>query len=237
MIVSIMQPAYLPWLGYFNRLQLSDLTIVLDHVQMDRSSKTRFANRNKIRTPQGWSWLTVPIHTKGLHGELFLDRIRVRNEEPWGEKMWRSIASNYRRTTHFETYAAPIRDALAREWSLLSALNWRLTEHLMKALGVELPVIFSSTLDVRSAKSDLIVDLCRHVGATTYISGPFGRDYLVRQAFVEAGVDLVFHDYDHPEYRQAFAGFEPYMSVIDVLFNHGPEAAAIIARGQALNPR
>jgi hypothetical protein len=234
MIVSIMQPAFLPWLGYFNRYQQSDIHIALDHVQMDMSSKTRFANRNKIRTPQGWSWITVPIEKKGLHQQLYLDRTRVNNQTTWGSKAWRAIEGSYRKAPYFEHYAAPLQTLLLREWTLLNDLNIALTGVMLDALCIRKRTLFSSQLGVNSKGSDLILDLCRMVGAKTYISGPFGRDYLQLECFHQADIRVVFHDYSHPEYKQNFDGFEPYMSALDVLLNHGPYAPEIISNKQCL---
>jgi hypothetical protein len=236
MIVSIMQPAYLPWLGFFDRIAASDVLILLDHVLIDRNSKTKFANRNRIRTPDGWTWLTVPIRSKGRHGELLLNEIEVNNETDWRAKHWRAIEMNYRRAPHFADYAAPFQAMYETEWATLAALNAAGQKIFTEALGIGTRTMLSSEMDCRETKDRLIVELCEKAGATAYISGPFGRDYLKPADFRAAGVELLFHDYDHPEYKQCFEGFEPYMSAIDLLFNHGPEALQILRRPAGLSP-
>ena len=236
MIVSIMQPAYLPWLGFFDRIAASDVYIVLDHVAIDRNSKTKFANRNRIRTADGWSWLTVPIRSKGRHGELLLDRIELDNETNWRAKHWRAIETNYRRARYFEEYAERLRAMFDTPWSHLAPLDAAGQRILMEALGLDTRTMRSSEMGCRETKGRLIVELCEKAGATRYISGPFGRDYLEPADFEAAGIELTFHDYDHPEYEQCFAGFEPYMSVIDLLFNHGPRALQILRRPDSLSP-
>ena len=236
MIVSIMQPAYLPWLGFFDRIAASDVLILLDHVLIDRNSKTKFANRNRIRTPDGWTWLTVPIRSKGRHGELLLNEIEVNNETDWRAKHWRAIEMNYRRAPHFADYAAPFQVMFETEWTRLAALNAAGQKIFTEALGIGTRTMLSSEMDCRETKDRLIVELCEKAGATAYISGPFGRDYLKPEDFRAAGVELLFHDYDHPEYKQCFEGFEPYMSAIDLLFNHGPEALQILRRPASLSP-
>jgi hypothetical protein len=235
MIVSIMQPAYLPWLGFFDRMAASDTLILLDHVLIDRNSKTKFANRNRIRTAQGWTWLTVPIRSKGRHGALHLDEIEVNNETEWAAKHWRAIELNYRRAPYFADYAGRFHALYERSWEKLAELNAAGHRAFTEALGLTTPTLLSSEMDCRESKDRLIVELCRKAGASAYISGPFGRDYLKAEDFRAAGIDLLFHDYDHPEYKQCFEGFEPYMSALDLLFNHGPEALAILRRPASLS--
>ena len=194
MIVTIMQPAYLPWLGYFHRAHLADLHIVLDHVAIDLNSKTKFANRNRIRTAQGWTWLTVPLKTKGHHGELMLDTLAVGDDDRWRSKHHQALRLNYARAPHFAEHQAYFANFYEQPWERLNDLCRELTGYLMRAIGVTTPVVHSSTLPVRSHKDALILDLCREVGATTYLYGPFGRDYLDPAAFAEAGIALDFPD-------------------------------------------
>lgn len=228
MIVTIMQSAYLPWLGFFDRIAKSDLLIVLDHVTMDRNSKTKFANRNRIRTATGSTWLTVPILMRGHTRNLALSHIEIDNAQRWQQKHWRSIEMNYQRAPNYRAYADRLEPFYGRPWKHLSDLSNALVDTLLQFLGISTPYRLSSTMACEGTGSDLIVNLCRSAGATTYLSGPFGRDYLDRGSFADAGVKLLFHDYPHPHYAQVFDGFECYMSVIDLLFNHGPESLAIL---------
>jgi hypothetical protein len=216
-----MQPAYLPWLGYFDRIAKSDLHIVLDDVNLDGSSKTKFANRNKVRTPTEWSWLTVPLQSKGKHGELFLNEVEVSSDAAWQQKHLGGLRSNYARAKHFSAHRAFFEEVYLRDWKRLIELTTVTTDYLRHAFELACPIQHSSQLDVEGEKDALILNLCRDVGATTYISGPFGRDYLDASAFAAAGIELVFHDYPHPTYAQAFEGFQPFMSAVDLLFNHG----------------
>ncbi len=228
MIVTVMQPAYLPWLGYFERIARSDLFISLDHVNMDANSKTKFANRNKIRTSDGWTWLTVPVRSKGLHENLMLDKIEIENSISWRRKHWRSIEANYRRAPYFGDTAPRLSEIFDREWTHLVPMCDAWHTLFCELLGLTTQTIKSSTLPIRSEKQQLILDLCREKGATTYVSGPFGRDYLNPGDFSDAGIELVFHDYAHPTYAQAHDGFQPYMSALDLLLNHGPAALDIL---------
>lgn len=228
MIATIMQPAYLPWLGYFDRINRSDVFIVLDHVQMDQNSKTKFTNRNKIRTGNGWVWLTVPLKTKGKHGEAFINQLEIVEESGWRQKHWGSLANTYAKAPFFKEHKPYFEDVYRRPWNLLNDIMTDMFAYFMESLGLSRRVLYSSQLNVPGQKDDLILNLCREVKADVYISGPFGREYLNAQNFLDASIELQFHDYAHPQYRQAFPGFEPYMSIVDLLFNHGPDSLAIL---------
>jgi hypothetical protein len=229
MIVTIMQPAYLPWLGYFDRIRRANALIVLDNVAIDRNSKTKFANRNRIRTPQGAIWLTVPILTRGRSDSLAINRLEIDPTQHWRPRHWASLDLNYRRAPHFAEHAPFFERLYATEWQRLAELCRHVTDYLLGALGLTRFVRYASEMNVEGSKDALILSLCRAAGATRYISGPLGRDYLDAGAFAAAGIELEFHDYRHPTYAQAFAGFEPYMSAVDLLFNHGPRSLAILS--------
>ena len=175
MIVSINQPAYLPWLGYFHRIAVSDLHIVLDHVQFEKNS---FTNRNKLRTPDGWSWLTVPVKTKGKFGDLSIRSLEINNSVKWHTKHWKTICQSYSKTRHFQDHAQFFESIYLREWPRLSDLCACLTGYLLRSLGITTPIFYSSDMDVVGNKDELVLQLCQTFGATTYLSGSVGRDYI-----------------------------------------------------------
>jgi len=228
MIVSIAQPAYIPWLGYFDRISKSDIHIVLDNVMMDGSSKTKFANRNKIRTPNGWSWLTVPLRAVSRSDEKAISDLEITSGMNWPEKHWKTMQSNYSRSAYYSNYSDYFKSFYQQTWIYLAPMLEESTRFLLQELGIQTQQLKSSKLSPRSKKSDLILELCLIVGATTYLSGPLGRDYLDVDAFEKAGIDLKYHDYIHPSYDQCFDGFVPYMSVVDLLFNHGEKSLEIL---------
>jgi hypothetical protein len=230
-IVTIMQPAYLPWLGYFHRVALSDRFIVLDHVQIDKSSKTGFAHRNKVRTKDGWCWLTVPLKTKGQHGQLYLNRLDIANDQPWAARHWATLRHCYSGSPFFAEHAPALERIYTRPWERLVDLCRELTGYQLGAFGIDTPVQYSSDMDVPGAKDELILNLCRGAGATTYISGPFGRDYLNAEQFARAGIHVIYHDYHHPTYSQVYPGFEPCMAALDLLCNCGPGSREILGQG------
>ncbi|MCP5370554.1 MAG: WbqC family protein [Hyphomicrobiales bacterium] len=228
-VLSIVQPAYLPWLGYFERLHLSSEHVVLDHVEIDLNSKTKFANRNRIRTAEGWCWLTVPLATKHRRGSLHLDHLAIAEDPRWRRKHAAAIRANYAKAAHFNDHWPFFENLFARDWTRLVDLCGAATGYLARALGVTTPTLRSSEMDVAGSKDDLILNICKARAADVYLSGPFGRDYLDLDAFAAAGIEVRFHDYLHPTYRQAFDGFEPYMSVVDLLFNHGPASLDLLS--------
>jgi hypothetical protein len=225
-IVSINQPAYLPWLGYFDRISASDLHIVLDHVQFEKNS---FINRNKVRTSDGWTWLTVPVLTKGRFGELPILSVEVDNTKPWPAKHWATIRQSYAKCPHFAEYGSFFEHIYSRTWPQLAELARETTEYIAReAFGITTPMRRSSEMNPAGAKSELILNLCKSVGATVYLSGPLGRGYLDEGRFAEAGISVRYHDYVHPKYPQRHAGFEPFMSAVDVLFNCGRDSKSLL---------
>ncbi len=230
MIVSINQPAYLPWLGYFHRIAVSDLHIVLDHVQFEKNS---FTNRNKIRTSEGWCWLTVPLKTSGRFGDLAIAQIEIATERRWAEKHWNSIRLNYSKANYFREHADFFENIFSHSWERLNPLLREITTYLLSAFGIKTEILFSSEIGAAGRKSELVLELCRKVGATSYLSGSLGRDYLDEVAFEGAGIAVCYQDYHHPTYKQVYPGFEPYMGAIDLLFNHGADSLEVIMEGQA----
>ena len=223
MIVSINQPAYLPWLGYFDRIARSDLHIVLDNVQLERNTKTSFTNRNRVKTPQGTVWLTVPVKKATTPDEAIINRCQIDGEK-WAMKHWKTLEQHYSRAPHFGEYREWFRDFFSASHPRLAPMLHESTEFLLTALGISTKLVYASDLNVPGTKAELVINLCKEVGATGYLSGPFGRDYLDAGTFEDQGVDLLFHDYSHPTYPQLHGEFIPYMSTVDLLFNCGLHA-------------
>jgi len=230
MIVSIHQPAYLPWLGYFHRIAASDHHIVLDHVQFEKNS---FINRNKVRTTQGWCWLTVPVKTKGRCGHLCIRDIEIDERTHWRSKHWRTIEQSYARASWYETYADELAAIYARNWGSLGELCRHLTGHFLEWLGIGTPISFSSDWAPESTKDELVLELCKKVGATVYYSGALGRNYLDEGRFAREGIRVDYQNYQHPAYPQCQPGlFQSHMGAVDLLMNCGPESLGVLLRDQ-----
>lgn len=232
-VVSIHQPAYLPWLGYFDKIKRADKFIYLDTVQFQKNS---FQNRNKIRTPQGSIWLTVPVRTSGALYDTALKDVSIDNTTAWQRKHLGGIQANYARARCFDGIIERIRPFYVREWGHLSYLCFEMLSLFLKLLDIRTPVVKASNLHATTGrKSDLILELCRLAGATHYLSGSLGRDYLDVAAFSAAGISVEFQDYAHPTYTQAFPGFLPYMGVIDLLMCETAPGNVIWARDRQLS--
>jgi|SRR5271166_1560770 len=229
MIVSINQPAYLPWLGYFHRIAVSDVHIVLDHVQFEKNS---FTNRNKVRTREGWCWLTVPVKTANKFGDLAIHAIEISNEKQWATKHWQTLRLNYSKAPFFSQHAEFFEGVYTRHWGKLADLTREITLYLLDALGIRTKLYFSSRIKASGKKDELLLNLCRELGATSYLSGPLGRNYLREEPFREHKIAVQYDDYQHPEYQQVYPGFEPYMAAVDLLFNAGPASLEIILQNQ-----
>jgi len=227
MIVSINQPAYLPWLGYFGRIEASDVHVVLDHVQFEKNS---FVNRNRVRTADGATWLTVPVRTAGRFG-ISIRELEIADER-WRRKHWATIEQSYRSSPYFDALRPFLSQVYAREWPRLLELTGVLTTWQLEQLGITTRIVSSSELEPAGRKSALVLDLCRKLGATTYLSGPLGRNYLREELFTDAGIEIVYDDFAHPTYPQRFEPFIPAMAALDLLFNCGPASREVLVRGK-----
>jgi hypothetical protein len=232
MIVSINQPAYLPWLGYFERIAASDLHIVLDHVQFEKNS---FTNRNKARTKEGSTWLTVPLATKGHFGDLAIHSLQFGANDPWQKKHWATLRMNYARAPFFKEYAPAYEALYSRTWSGFGAMVRAFLEQHLCDLGIATALRYSSEMGVVGTKSELVLNLCRAVQADTYLSGALGRNYLDEASFAAAGIAVSYQDYPHPTYAQCQPGFEPFMGVLDLIFNHGPSSLEVLRNHAAVS--
>ena len=221
MIVSINQPAYLPWSGYFDRIARSDLHVVLDHVQFEKNS---FVNRNRILGKDGPFWLTVPVRTKGRFGNLPISEVEIDQTSNWQRKHLQSIRSAYGRSAYFDECWKNLEDVLQGEFLKLNDLCRSTTDVLLDLLGIEVEHQFTMEHDFVSSKSELVLEICNKFKATSYLSGPFGREYLDLESFKSAGIEVLFHDYKTPEYAQGHREFVSNLSILDLLFNEGESA-------------
>ncbi|MBD3427000.1 MAG: hypothetical protein GF409_07230 [Candidatus Omnitrophica bacterium] len=226
MIVAIHQPQYLPWLGYFDKMDQSDVFVLLDDVQY---KKNEWQNRNKIRNADTWQWLTVPVLYQ--FGQP-INQVEIDNTTNWSDKHIKSIEINYSKAPHFEEHAAFFEETFKREWPLLEQINSHFIQYLKRALGIKARIVKSSTMDLETSGTQRLVDICSRLDADVYLSGAGGRDYLEEDLFSGSGIELKFQSYRHPEYEQVYEGFEPYMSVIDLLFTSGSKSIDIIREGR-----
>ena len=222
MIVSIHQPAYLPWLGYFDRIAKSDAFILLDNVQFERNS---FTNRNRIKTASGPVWLTVPVRLDA-HFHKTIVEIEIDARQNWRRKHLRSIEQSYAKAPGFNTKMQRLRTIYQDKTNRLAELCGSQLAFWLAELGIGTPVLRGSELPVAGHKSALVLNLCKHVGATKYLSGPLGRGYLDEAKFSETGIQIEYQEFDHPVYRQMHGDFVPAMGIVDFWMNRGEPGAA-----------
>lgn len=225
--VAIVQSCYIPWKGYFDLIASVDEFILYDDRQFTRRD---WRNRNRIKTPQGTQWLTIPVETKGRYHQR-IDETEI-GDPHWGESHWKTIAHNYSAAACFSEYRELI-EGLYRAGGerRLSVVNRRFLETIMEVLGITTPLRWSTDYEAEGTKTDRLVALCRAAGASDYLSGPRARSYLDEAAFAAAGINVSYFDYSgYPEYEQLYPPFEHAVTILDLLFNTGPEARRYVTR-------
>lgn len=227
MRVAIHQPNYLPYLGFFHKAILSDVFVILDTVQFVKSGPLAWMNRNRIRTPKGWLWLTVPVLTKGRF-PVTIKKALIDNNLPWRRKHLNSIYYNYEQAGHFHKYIYFFDELFKKEWEKLSLLNEEIIKYLFKQLEISAKIIRASDLDVQGKGTDLLLNICKQIGADEYVSGRHGEDYLELEKFQQNRISLIPQNFQHPHYRQLYEPFIEGMSIIDLLFNEGENSIKIL---------
>jgi hypothetical protein len=229
LILTAHQPLYLGgYLGTIEKVSRADVFCIFDAVQF--VGKGDFIQRNRIRTKDGWIWLTVPIiHT----GERQLIRdVRIDNRQDWRRKHLRAIELNYARAPYLDRYIDFIRDTYSSDWEYLSDLDTHIFLWVLSQLGIKVAVVKASDYKFTGSKSALVLDMCQQLGVGQYWFGEQGRNYCDTDAFRAAGVEPHFQQYRHPVYRQCWPGFEPFMCALDLLLNEGPRSLEILTGGQ-----
>jgi hypothetical protein len=228
--VAIVQSNYIPWKGYFDLIGSVDEFILLDEVQYTRRD---WRNRNRIKTPNGTQWLTIPVETKGKYTQKISETLI--SDPEWVDAHWRTLVANYARAPHFGTFQAAIRDIYNRcETRYLSEVNRLFIVGICELLGVSTRLTNSSDYDASGVKTARLVSLCEQAGATTYLSGPSARAYLDEAAFAERGIAVEYMNYDgYPEYPQLYPPFEHAVTVLDLLFNTGPSSPLYLKVGRS----
>lgn len=226
----VLQPGYLPWIGFFDQMRRSDVFVYYDDVQFDWHG---WRNRNRIKMPGGPLWLTVPV----VHGgDLSTTRVidaRIDRSVRWAGKHVRSVRQYYAKAPFLRDYLPALEELLQRDWTHIAALDIALVELMAGWLSLTPNVHRSSALGVPGSKSERLLNLCRHFGATRYLSGDAAREYLDVEAFTRAGVAVEWQQFPHPVYPQLHGEFVPYLSALDLLLNCGGESASILERRSA----
>lgn len=225
MITTIHQPEHLPWLGFIDKMRQADLFVLLDNTQY---AKRDVQNRNRIKTANGPIWLTVPVYQKKRYTQRILD-VEICYDKDWRKSHWSQMERSYKKAPYFDEHGPFFEKLYATEWTKLVDLNTAVIRYLVEAFGIDTKVVAASEIGVEHiGASEVLHAICEAVDASVYISGKMGRDYLDESAFNASNIDVVYQDFHHPEYTQLWGEFEPYMSSLDLLFNHGADGLKII---------
>jgi hypothetical protein len=226
----INQPNYIPWRGYFHQIQKADVFVFYDDVQYDKHG---WRNRNRIKTPYGSVWLTIPVIKKGAvtnHipiNEIFIDWTRN-----WSSKHWKTIEQSYGKAPFFEVYASMLKEIYVQRYDKLADLTIQLTILIAGALGISgTEFVRSSSLNAGGTKTDRLLKILAQLGATHYITGPAAKNYLDEVKLAEAGISIEYMVYDYPEYSQLYPPYDPQVSILDLLFMRGPDSPKYIWEG------
>lgn len=218
MTVSIHQPNFIPWIGYFYKISRSDVFVILDDVQYTKNS---FINRNKIKTANGANWLTMPVVAGKLSQAINETHYFEKNKNV--QKIKKTIELNYRKSRFFNEYYDPFCDCLDYDSDIVSEFNANILFWINAQFDINTEIVFSSGItDIEGISTDRLVAICKAVGGDTYLSGTGGANYQEEELFKANRVKLAYSDFVHPAYDQLYGGFLPYMSAIDYLFNVGP---------------
>lgn len=229
MNVVILQPSYIPWRGYFDQVRRADLFIFYDDIQYDKHG---WRNRNQIKTHQGKQWITIPVHSKGVTQGVPIKDVRIDWSKPWAKSHLKSLTISYAKAPFFKDYQPLLESIYGRTDELLADFTIQTSIMLARELG------FTATRFLRSSeltgidgqKTDRVLSVLKQVGATHYLCGPSASTYMEPDKFAEAGITFEYMQYAYPEYPQLHPPYDPYVSIVDLLFMVGADAGKYFQR-------
>lgn len=213
MIVTIHQPDFLPWLGFFERWRISNLYIVLDDVQFLRRG---WHHRDKIKTPQGIRWLTVPVKKSGRFAQLIKD-VEIDYQNDWIDRHLNCIRESYSKASNYRFIYPKIKDIYGRRFKMLLDLNMSLLRFASGCLGINTPFVSASGFDIKDTGNERLIGLLQAVKGDIYLTGTGAADYLEPNKFTAAGIEVRWQKFDHPVYQQLHGNFKEGLSVLDFL--------------------
>lgn len=220
--VAILQSNYIPWKGYFDMINMVDEFILYDDMQYTRRD---WRNRNKIKTPRGLQWLTIPVDSKGKFYQK-INETRVMGHD-WCKEHLHALSLNYAHAPYFKEYFEQVEDIYhqCEQEEYLSKINYLFLTEICRILGIQTKITWSSDYNLSDGKTERLVNLVKAAGGSEYLSGPAAKDYIVDQFFEDANIRLTYMDYSgYPAYPQLFGEFEHSVSILDLIFNTGKDA-------------
>jgi len=218
--VAILQSNYIPWKGYFDIINAVDVFVLYDDMQY---TKRDWRNRNKILTSSGSKWLTIPVMVKGK----FFQKINetMISESSWAKKHWGSISHNYSKAKYFKDYKSVFEPLyLGMEEKNLSKVNYLLIKTICDLLDIKTKLVWSSDFELAEDRTERLLNICKDLGANEYVSGPAAKVYMNAELFEKEKIKITWFDYsNYPEYKQLHIPFDHYVSILDLVFNKGPE--------------
>ncbi len=227
MIVSVHQPHYLPWLGYFDKIDTADVFVVLDTVQFEKNG---WQNRNKIKTAQGWMWMTVPVkHDFGTS----IAQTGINTTVRWRKKHRQALLTNYSKSLYFDRYMDYFETVYGTEYDRLCPLNTDMLGWFAGVLGIETGIVAASDMNgLPDEPNERLAEIVKRLGGDVYLAGAGCGDYFDERPFRDNGIRVVFQDYEPVEYPQLYGEFIPRLAVVDALFNCGDGTLDIIRNGR-----
>jgi hypothetical protein len=227
--LAIMQPTYFPWIGYFDLIDQSKTFVLLDDVEF---SKQSWQQRNRIKTANGVLWLTVPVLCKGKSKQLISEAVINRHSNDI-EKHIKTIKQSYSKASFLNNYIDELSNMLSVSHQSLAELNINLIKWFCEKLGIKTKLVRSSELRPDGSKVERLINICHIIGANRYLSTPGSKTYIEENnLFVKNNIELVYHNYHHPVYKQQYGEFVPYLSAIDLLLNEGESSLSIVKTGR-----
>lgn len=218
--IVIIQSNYIPWKGYFDLINAADVFVVYDEMQY---TKNDWRNRNKIKTPQGVQWITIPVRQINLSQKINETQISLNN---WNVKHWKNLTANYAKAKFFKEYKGIFENLyLNSNEKLLSDINVKFIKEINLILNINTEILWSHDFNYKGDKCEKLIDLCKQVSADEYITGPSAKGYLDVDLFEKENINVRWMNYNnYPEYNQLYQPFEHYVSILDLIFNVGSDA-------------
>ena len=227
LILTAHQPVYLPWLGLFHKIALADQFVSFNKVQYLPKD---YNNRNLIKTNIGSQWLTVPVKKKGFLESTIFD-LEIDNKSPWQRKHLKSIKLAYGKSPYLHTVIDFLEYVYSNEWTHLVTLNEYMLRFFLDYLAIDVDFFLASDYNFLGSKSDLVLDMCQQLNCTHYIFGSQGQNYANEESFSSNSIAITYQNYIHPVYPQFHGDFLPYLSILDLILNCGPDSFNIIMSG------
>lgn len=229
MVLSGHQPNYWPYPGLIGKIMRSDKFIYVTKVQFEKKS---WQKRNRIRTKEGWAYIQVPTMTKGRFDQNICE-VEINNDTDWREKTLRSISLVYGKAPYYQEYKDFLEDLYHRKWQFLAELDIYIMNFIIQELEIDTKIYYDKDFEFQGAKTAMLVDMCRQLDCDTYLSNLGSAAYVQISAFTDVGFNHRYVDYKGESYQQQYAGFEPGLSILDMLMNcGGKKTRAILMRDE-----